>query len=221
MNNDLYQSPKWQKTRLQILERDGWTCVACGDSESTLHVHHIDYESRLPWETRDSLLQTLCESCHRFLGEHPKSGLYYKRDGTGKPVVVVCWCAKCGGNDFRDKGSYFKCARCGWGCEQYVERGFELSEHVHVINDCDKVAGIKRHSISWIEGVIKKARTEGATDEDVFDVAFPGHPDKAVIMQFINRLTPETSVYRRLQNAEGVAGGSGAAFRIERRKSLR
>lgn len=32
--------PNWQRRRLQIMERDGFKCANCGDSESQLHVHH-------------------------------------------------------------------------------------------------------------------------------------------------------------------------------------
>lgn len=50
---------------MEILQRDNWMCQACVDTESTLHVHHIKYTSKLPWETPDNLLITLCESCHQ------------------------------------------------------------------------------------------------------------------------------------------------------------
>lgn len=55
---------RWQKKRLEILSRDEFTCKMCGDSEETLHVHHIAYKSYNPWETENNLLITLCKSCH-------------------------------------------------------------------------------------------------------------------------------------------------------------
>lgn len=61
---ELLKDPRWQKKRLEILQRDDWFCQACRDSESTLHVHHLKYTSAFPWETPDHLLITLCESCH-------------------------------------------------------------------------------------------------------------------------------------------------------------
>lgn len=57
------KDPRWQKRRLRILERDGWACRVCGDTESTLHVHHVYYESN-PWDVPDDALRTLCEWCH-------------------------------------------------------------------------------------------------------------------------------------------------------------
>lgn len=57
--------PRWQKKRLQILERDGWRCQGCCASDSTLHVHHIAYKPDCePWEIDDDLLLTLCADCH-------------------------------------------------------------------------------------------------------------------------------------------------------------
>jgi hypothetical protein len=60
------RDPRWQKKRLQILERDGWACRLCGDKEKTLHVHHVHYDSRAdgPWDYPDTSLVTLCCECH-------------------------------------------------------------------------------------------------------------------------------------------------------------
>jgi len=68
----LYQEklkdPRWQKRRLEILQRDSWTCVGCAGTEKTLHVHHFWYEDNLdPWEYPDRCLVTLCESCHELV----------------------------------------------------------------------------------------------------------------------------------------------------------
>lgn len=59
------KDPRWQKKRLEILQRDDWACQYCGDKETTLHVHHEIYEKGVePWETDEWLLTTLCEECH-------------------------------------------------------------------------------------------------------------------------------------------------------------
>jgi hypothetical protein len=50
---------------LEILERDKFSCSNCGDTESTLHVHHRRYvKGRKAWEYTDAELETLCEPCH-------------------------------------------------------------------------------------------------------------------------------------------------------------
>ena len=59
------KDPRWQKKRLEILERDEWKCKKCFDSESTLVVHHLKYEQgKEPWECDEKYLITLCQSCH-------------------------------------------------------------------------------------------------------------------------------------------------------------
>jgi len=63
--SDLLKSPKWQKKRLEILQRDKFTCQSCNDDINTLHVHHLHYEKGLlPWEYENEDLVTLCEKCH-------------------------------------------------------------------------------------------------------------------------------------------------------------
>ena len=57
--------PRWQKKRLEILQRDDWRCQRCFDSESTLHVHHRYYEHQYePWDYSSDALVTLCADCH-------------------------------------------------------------------------------------------------------------------------------------------------------------
>lgn len=71
----LLKDPRWQKKRLEILERDEWRCKSCYEglypnSEEnydleTLHVHHKSYEwGKDPWDYPDWNFVTLCESCH-------------------------------------------------------------------------------------------------------------------------------------------------------------
>lgn len=55
--------PRWQKKRLEILSRDGFACYWCGDTTSTLHVHHEKYHKD-PWDAPDEDLVTVCEDCH-------------------------------------------------------------------------------------------------------------------------------------------------------------
>ena len=59
------KDPRWQKKRLEILERDEWCCQICYDTESTLHVHHKFYEKgKAPWEYKNDMFATLCADCH-------------------------------------------------------------------------------------------------------------------------------------------------------------
>lgn len=55
--------PKWQKKRLEIFERDGFTCTKCGDTETELQVHHLKYTGE-PWDAPSENLVTVCKHCH-------------------------------------------------------------------------------------------------------------------------------------------------------------
>lgn len=62
------KDPRWQKKRLQIMERDNFTCQSggCGSTTDTLNVHHKFYESgKDPWDYDGNVLVTLCENCHK------------------------------------------------------------------------------------------------------------------------------------------------------------
>ncbi len=61
-----YLDPRWQKKRLEILQRDRFTCKYCESEEKTLHVHHKYYiKGRKVWDYHNSALITLCEDCHK------------------------------------------------------------------------------------------------------------------------------------------------------------
>ena len=62
-----FRDSRWQKKRLEIMERDKWTCRSCGKSGEnvTLNVHHAYYEAgKAPWEYPSECLITYCEDCH-------------------------------------------------------------------------------------------------------------------------------------------------------------
>lgn len=57
--------PRWQRKRLEILNRANFSCELCGDASKTLHVHHGYYERGLePWDYENETLRCLCDSCH-------------------------------------------------------------------------------------------------------------------------------------------------------------
>lgn len=61
------KSPKWKRRRLEILQRDDFTCQICGCKEKMLHVHHTAYEKgKMIWDYPDEMLITLCEDCHEY-----------------------------------------------------------------------------------------------------------------------------------------------------------
>ena len=60
------KDPRWQRKRLEILARDFFTCLHCGDTDKQLHVHHLSYLGiNNPWEALNEYLITICDDCHR------------------------------------------------------------------------------------------------------------------------------------------------------------
>lgn len=60
------KDPRWQRKRLEIMDRDGWKCTLCNSTDTTLAVHHLNYQKGfMPWEYDNSSLVTLCENCHK------------------------------------------------------------------------------------------------------------------------------------------------------------
>ena len=60
------RDPRWQKMRLQVMERDEFKCRSCKSGTETLNVHHAYYlKGAVPWDYPLAHLITLCESCHR------------------------------------------------------------------------------------------------------------------------------------------------------------
>lgn len=58
------KDPRWQKKRLEVMERDGFKCRDCESTRKMLHVHHCGYRGKNPWEAPLGLLLTLCVDCH-------------------------------------------------------------------------------------------------------------------------------------------------------------
>ena len=74
---ELLRDPRWQKKRLEVMERDDFKCTACGDGTKTLNVHHLAYrKGAMPWDYELHNLTTLCEPCHKHC-EDMKEGVNY------------------------------------------------------------------------------------------------------------------------------------------------
>jgi 5-methylcytosine-specific restriction endonuclease McrA len=60
------RDPRWQRRRLEIMNRDGFKCAECHNTRRTLNVHHKWYDRGVsPWAHSDECLVTLCEECHK------------------------------------------------------------------------------------------------------------------------------------------------------------
>lgn len=64
----MLKDPRWQRRRLEILQRDEFRCQGCWADDKTLHVDHRRYNwGHPPWDVDDDDLQTVCEDCHATL----------------------------------------------------------------------------------------------------------------------------------------------------------
>jgi len=68
---DALQSPLWQRRRLEVLQRDNFTCTLCTDNRTQLAVHHLSYAGK-PWEVNIDDLKTVCVHCHAIIHELDK-----------------------------------------------------------------------------------------------------------------------------------------------------
>ena len=68
--SDSFKDPRWQKKRLEILNRDNFICQHCFENKNMLHVHHRFYRgNKKPWEYENHVLITLCDDCHIYQHE--------------------------------------------------------------------------------------------------------------------------------------------------------
>jgi hypothetical protein len=59
------RDPRWQKKRLEVMQYFDFSCEICGDSKSTLNIHHKQYlKGYQPWDYHIEQLSCLCETCH-------------------------------------------------------------------------------------------------------------------------------------------------------------
>lgn len=58
--------PRWQRVRLEVLNKHDFRCWHCGSRDKTLHVHHRFYRRGAePWDyDPNSELMALCKDCH-------------------------------------------------------------------------------------------------------------------------------------------------------------
>jgi 5-methylcytosine-specific restriction endonuclease McrA len=64
------QDPRWQRKRLEVMERANFSCQGCGATDKKLNVHHGYYERGLePWEYDLATLWCMCDECHEQAGK--------------------------------------------------------------------------------------------------------------------------------------------------------
>jgi Zn finger protein HypA/HybF involved in hydrogenase expression len=60
------RDPRWQRLRLEVMQRAKFKCENCWDSETNLQIHHPAYKiGANPWDYDKSELLCYCEECHK------------------------------------------------------------------------------------------------------------------------------------------------------------
>ncbi len=120
------RDPRWQRLRLEIMQRDEFKCVLCGNPNETLEVHHKMYvKLEYPWSYPKEWLCTLCSTCHDKVGwltrrfgwiiSHPEGQRLIPFLSEFEKSVKAPWlCPKCQDGSRKDvNGSNTKCIKCG------------------------------------------------------------------------------------------------------------
>lgn len=94
---EMLKDPRWQKKRLEIMQRDGFRCQHCLSEDKELQVHHLVYDKdKKPWEYENCELVTLCNECHENETEDSRmiypcfQDLLYQFKLTGLSSPVLC-----------------------------------------------------------------------------------------------------------------------------------
>lgn len=88
---ELLRDPRWQRVRLQVMERENFRCQECGSAEQTLNVHHCYYRKGLkPWEYPIGTLRCLCEACHKTAHETLDLLKQVVSEGNYKTLWRIC-----------------------------------------------------------------------------------------------------------------------------------
>lgn len=123
------KDPRWQKKRLEVLDKAEFRCALCGDDSQTLHVHHKQYfKGREPWEYEVGQLAALCETCH-------KEG-HLEED----PLLIAASFAELDGPYSRQTVASLVAGYCGHGME---------ADHARADPDSYLAGEIARRLFSW------------------------------------------------------------------------
>ncbi|RZV12546.1 DNA directed RNA polymerase subunit P/RPABC4 [Natrinema hispanicum] len=103
----------WNSIRKEVLERDGYQCKSCGETEKELHVHHVEPLSEGGSNSKNNL-KTLCHPCHEDVHGHPipTAGSTQDRPCPNNPNVTYK-CSKCKRKVTLFKYGGIRCPMCG------------------------------------------------------------------------------------------------------------
>lgn len=125
--SDQLLDPRWQKKRLDILNRDNFTCRKCLSKDKTLHVHHTEYiKGRMAWDYENYYLKTLCADCHHLEELLKKQKEILIRNFKLEGYIIDFPCHACGNTDILSVNiNYIKCTVCGYEKEILSHKDIE------------------------------------------------------------------------------------------------
>jgi hypothetical protein len=86
------KDPRWQKKRLEVMQRDDFTCQLCLRNDVTLNVHHKSYiYNNDPWDYELNNFVTYCQDCHIIEEEakHDFKSMLLELQKRGNPMVHI------------------------------------------------------------------------------------------------------------------------------------
>ncbi len=100
------KDPRWQKRRLEILQRDSFTCRLCTDTETELHINHKKYTGE-PWDAPSRDLETLCKHCHILTHALAENNIYSVRKVENPDFISIIFNTDlCTGIGHIEKGKF-------------------------------------------------------------------------------------------------------------------
>lgn len=183
------KDPRWQKKRLEIMQRDEFKCSRCNRGDVTLNVHHRIYRKKCePWEYGDDDLTTLCQPCHSIITDEDSSiKEWLSWDENRLFILRFMELEDCGMHNvesamwaFQEMVTHYLglVFKDGVYLEEYVKIEELMHESTIAIDSASNCIGFIQHSIKErIERMKPKSEPEntptGATDDPELDPSKP------------------------------------------------
>jgi ATP-dependent DNA helicase RecQ len=122
----------WQRARLIVLERDGWTCRECDEKtpRDELDVHHLIPQSAGGQDVASNCV-TLCDGCHA--GRHPNQQASLARRTIERWAIALA---------------------------RFIDRGRELPEETRALDAGLRLFGVSRFREKQLDAVLGALRGE-------------------------------------------------------------
>ncbi len=156
------RDPRWQKLRLEIMNRDEFECKHCFSNDKTLNVHHFGYNGD-PWEVEPKSLITLCEDCHEEETENVKESI--------KECVQALKLTGFGSLAFGNVAKVFQDTDRGWNT---YEPAYDVLKMV--VDDNELWAVLEGVFWKRLKDKVDKERSDRGEASEIIDMTPGGYP---------------------------------------------